>query len=287
VGTTPSVQDYLKTIYALRTQGEAGVNARLAERLGVSAPSVSAMMKRLESGGLVEHLASGEFALTESGEAEALRIVRRHRLIETFLHRWLDMPWDEVHDEAEVLEHAVSARLEDRIAEVLGHPTHDPHGDPIPPKDGPHQERWPAPLKSMPEGAVVVVERVSDRDPEVLRYLAQLGIRPGSILVVERHSPFGGPLWVRVGKAHHALGDVLVASIFGSIREDGATGQPIEDGVSDVEDRHAVAASGATTRPLPIERVVGSQAVARPRRRGKPRSASTSRAAAPAAEARP
>ncbi len=229
--TTQSVQDYLKTVYAMQTQGAAGVNARLAERLGVSAPSVSAMMKRLESGGLVEHLASGKLALTKSGEAEALRIVRRHRLIETFLHRCLGVPWDELHDEAEVLEHSVSARLEDRIDEVLGHPTHDPHGDPIPPKDGPHRERWPTPLQFMPEGAVVVVERVSDRDPEVLRYLARLGIRPGSVVVVEQRSPFGGPLWVRVGETRHALGDVLVASIFGSMRKDPAPDRPMADGL--------------------------------------------------------
>jgi DtxR family Mn-dependent transcriptional regulator len=234
VETTEAVEDYLKTVYALRTQGEAVVNVRLAERLGVSAPSVSSMMKRLESRGLVEHLATGELALTDAGEAQALRIVRRHRLIETFLHRLLGVPWDQVHDEAEVLEHAVSAHLEDRIDEVLDHPTHDPHGDPIPGRDVPHQERWPVPLTAMPLGAVMVVERVSDRGSEVLRYLAQLGIRPGSVLVLEQRSPFGGPLWVRVGKARHALGDVVAASIFGSIRAGGATGQHVEDAVNDV-----------------------------------------------------
>lgn len=233
--TTQAVQNYLKTVYALKTQGKAVVNARLAERLGVSAPSVSSMVKRLESDGLLEHLPSGELALTESGEAEALRIVRRHRVIETFLHRWLDVPWDELHDEAEILEHAVSDRLEDRMAEVLGHPTHDPHGDPIPARDVPHRERWPTPLRSMPQGAVMVVERVSDRRSEVLRYLAQLGIRPGSVLVVEERAPFGGPLWVRVGEARYALGDGVAASIFGSVREDRAADPLLADGVNAVE----------------------------------------------------
>jgi len=235
VETTRAVQKYLKTVYALKTQEQTVVSARLAQRLGVSAPSVSAMVKRLESGGLVEHLPSGELALTDAGEAEALRIVRRHRVIETFLHRWLDVPWDELHDEAEILEHAVSDRLEDRLSEVLGHPTHDPHGDPIPARDGPHRERWPTPLTSMSQGAVMVVERVSDRGSEVLRYLAQLGIRPGSVLVVEERSPFGGPLWVRVGEARHALGDVVAASIFGSVREDRAADPLLGDGVNALE----------------------------------------------------
>jgi DtxR family Mn-dependent transcriptional regulator len=245
---TRAVQDYLKAIYALQTRGEAVVNARLAERLGISPPSVSAMMRRLETGALVRRLPSGALVLTELGEAQALRTVRRHRLIETFLYRCLAVPWDEVHDEAEVLEHAVSARLEDRIAATLGHPSHDPHGDPIPPRDGVHEEGWPGPLGSMPEGAWVVVERVSDRNADVLRHLADLGIVPGTVLEVEQRVPFGGPLWVRVADARHALGDVLVGSIFGSVQVEGLESPRIEDAIAEVEDRRASEADSAAAR---------------------------------------
>ncbi len=227
--TTGAVEDYLKAVYALATQGEHAVNARLAERLGVSPPSVSAMVKRLEAEGLLVRGPLGELVLTARGEAQALRTVRRHRLIETYLYQCLGVPWDEVHDEAEVLEHVISDRLEARIAAVLGHPTHDPHGDPIPPKDGTHQERWPQPLGITPEGSRFLVQRVSNRDPKVLRYLGELGIRPGTVLHVETRSPFEGPLWVRVDDERHALGDVLVRSIFGSLDQS----QPEKDSATD------------------------------------------------------
>jgi DtxR family Mn-dependent transcriptional regulator len=225
VETTKAVEDYLKEIYALQTRGEGVSNARIAARLGVSAPSVSVMVKRLEAGLLVKRLPSNQLALTELGEAQALRIVRRHRLVETYLHHRLGVPWHEVHDEAEILEHAISDRLEDRIAEALGHPTHDPHGDPIPPKDGSHREGWPGSLNDAPEGCAFRVERVSDRDREVLRYLADLGIRPGTVLDIEQRSPFGGPLWVRINEARHALGIVLVRSVFGSVVDSQAVQQ--------------------------------------------------------------
>ncbi len=245
---TRAAQDYLKVLYALQSRGEAVVNARLAERLGISPPSVSAMVRRLEGGALVGRLPSGELVLTELGEAQALRMVRRHRLIETFLFRCLEVPWDEVHDEAEVLEHAVSARLEDRIATALGHPSHDPHGDPIPPRDGVHEEGWPRPLGSMPEGALVVVERVSDRNADVLRHLAELGIGPGTVLRVEQRMPFGGPLWVRVGEVRQALGDVLVGSIFGSVQGEGLEDVRVEVAIGETEGRRASDADASAAR---------------------------------------
>lgn len=196
---TPVVEDYLKTIFHLDSRGVARTSA-IAEWLGVSAPSVSAMLKRLADGDLVDR-GPRTVALTGHGRRHALRVVRRHRLLETFLAETLDVPWDEVHDEAEVLEHALSERLEERIDAHLGHPARDPHGDPIPSADGEHDESWAEPLAGAPEGAAFVVERVSDRDAGALRYLADLGIRPGATLVVGERDPYGGPLWVTVGPA--------------------------------------------------------------------------------------
>jgi DtxR family Mn-dependent transcriptional regulator len=136
-------------------------------------------------------------------------------LLETFLHRYLDVSWDEVHAEAEVLEHALSPRLEERMDAALGHPDRDPHGDPIPPRTGPHDERGDTPLGDAEPGDRFVVRRVSDRDSAALRYLGELGIRPGVSLRIEDHAPFGGPLWVRVGGRSHALGSTLVGLIRG------------------------------------------------------------------------
>ena len=125
----------------------------LAAELGVASPSVTAMIKRLQDGEFVDRAGRRELRLTESGELAALRVVRRHRLLETFLNQMLGMPWHEVHSEAELLEHVLSDRLEERIDAALGHPTHDPHGDPIPPRHGPHDERWGVGLDTVPPGA--------------------------------------------------------------------------------------------------------------------------------------
>jgi DtxR family transcriptional regulator, Mn-dependent transcriptional regulator len=222
VKTTGAVEDYLKAIYHLSFRGETPSTSRIAQWLGISAPSVSGMVKRLEAGGLVARPEDGSVRLTARGEAEALRVVRRHRLLETFLVEVLGVGWDEVHDEAEVLEHALSERLEDRIDELLGHPTHDPHGDPIPPRSGAHDERWADPLAGAPVGVGFRVERVSDRDSAALRYLADLGIRPGAILEIEERAPFGGPLWVRLGGDRHALGAPLTRAVHGTVVDRGA-----------------------------------------------------------------
>lgn len=211
------MEDYLKTIYHLASQGEEVTTSNIASRLGVSAPSVSAMVKRLEAGELVARPDPGTVLLTAVGEAQALRVVRRHRLLETFLAQTVGVPWDEVHDEAEVLEHSLSDRLEERIDALLGHPTHDPHGDPIPPRSGDHDERWADPLAAAPRGARFRVERVSDRNADALRYLAGLGIGPGVVVEVGERAPFGGPLWVIVDGEHHALGPQLAKLVHGSI----------------------------------------------------------------------
>jgi DtxR family Mn-dependent transcriptional regulator len=217
VGTTESVQDYLKIIYSLAQSGEEVTTSAVATRLGVSAASVTSMIKKLSDRGLLRHERYQGVELTAGGRKLALEVVRHHRLLESYLHKELGMPWDEVHDEAEILEHAISEQLEDRIAEVLGHPTHDPHGDPIPPKTGRHVEVRHDPLISTSLGPATV-ERVSDRDPAALRYLDKLGIRPGAPITVEGPEPFGGPLWVRVGRKKHAIGRELAGSIYVSKR---------------------------------------------------------------------
>jgi DtxR family Mn-dependent transcriptional regulator len=218
VGTmTPAVEDYLKTIFLLSTRGEAVTTSALARELHVSSPSVSAMMKRLSDGRLVERETGVH--LTAQGEREALRVVRRHRLLETFLARVLGMPWDEVHVEAELLEHALSERLEARIDAALGHPTRDPHGDPIPPAAGAHDESWGRSLAGTPAGSRFRVERVSDRDSDALRYLGEKGVRPGVVLEVGEQEPYGGSCRVLLGGEPLALGQVLTHLVFGTVVE--------------------------------------------------------------------
>jgi DtxR family Mn-dependent transcriptional regulator len=212
-----ATEDYLKAIYNLAHRGESVTTGQLAHELGVSSPSVSAMVKRLEDGSLLARPDSRSFRLTDSGERAALRVVRRHRLLETFLARMLEVPWDEVHAEAELLEHALSDRLEERIDTALGHPTHDPHGDPIPPREGPHDENWGTPLETAPPGCRFRVERISDRDSAALRYLGELGMLPGVVLMVEEQEPFGGPLWVRITGHRHPLGGPLTRLVHGHV----------------------------------------------------------------------
>jgi DtxR family transcriptional regulator, Mn-dependent transcriptional regulator len=215
-----ATEDYLKAIYHLGTHGDPVTTGLLAHELGVSSPSVSAMVKRLQDGELIDRSDARSIRLTGAGEREALRVVRRHRLLETFLARALGVPWDEVHAEAELLEHALSERLEQRIDAALGHPTHDPHGDPIPPRDGPHTEEWGVSLENVPAGSRFRVERVSDRDSAALRHLGRLGVVPGAVLDVEDQAPFGGPYWVRVDGERHALGIPLTRLVHGRTEEE-------------------------------------------------------------------
>lgn len=212
------VEDYLKAVFHLCTRSGQATTSALAAQLALSAPTVSAMLKRLEAAELVRRSPDHAVHLTEHGRRHALSVVRRHRLLEMFLAEVLEVPWDEVHAEAEVLEHALSARLEERIDTLLGRPTHDPHGDPIPPARGEHVEDWGTPLATSPAGGRFVVERVSDRDSGVLRHLAELGIRPGSELQVLEWAPFGGPLWVEVHGRRHALGTGLAHLVHGRVR---------------------------------------------------------------------
>jgi len=202
-----AVQDYAKAIYSLSRRGEEAVTtSALAERLRVSPASASAMGKRLADLGLVSHEPYRGVRLTESGEKLALEVIRHHRLIELYLAEALGMPWDRVHDEAEVLEHAISDELSELIAAKLGDPTHDPHGDPIPTRDGRIEETATRSLAEGVPGELVVLTRVSDSDPEMLRYLGDRGIEPGTPLEVVGREPFGGPINVRVGKRELPLG---------------------------------------------------------------------------------
>jgi DtxR family Mn-dependent transcriptional regulator len=202
-----AVQDYAKAIYSLSRRADEPVStSALADRLGVSAASASAMAKRLGELGLATHEPYRGVQLTDAGEKLALEVIRHHRLLELYLAEALGMPWDRVHDEAEVLEHAISGELSDLIAEKLGDPTHDPHGDPIPTRDGRIEEPATRALADSEPGERVVLTRVSDSDPEMLRYLGERGIEPGTPLEVVGREPFGGPLNVRVGEHELPLG---------------------------------------------------------------------------------
>jgi DtxR family Mn-dependent transcriptional regulator len=214
---TEAVEDTLKAIFALSTRNETTTTSALAGQLGIAPPTVTAMVKRLAGNELAVRTAGHRVALTEHGLRHALDVVRRHRLLEEFLARVLDVPWDEVHDEAEVLEHAVSDDLVRRIDAYLGHPTHDPHGDPIPSPSARHVETWTGPLAEAEPGVTFRVERVSDRDSAALRYLGSLGIRPGVELAVLDQAPFAGPLWVRVDGQAHGLSATLTTLVYGSM----------------------------------------------------------------------
>jgi DtxR family Mn-dependent transcriptional regulator len=210
-----AVEDYAKAIYALEVRGEGAVSTNaLAERLGVTPGSASGMVRRLDELGLVTHEPYKGVALTESGRRIALEVLRHHRLLELYLAESLGVPWDRVHAEAEVLEHHISEELEELIAAKLGNPTHDPHGDPIPTRELEIDEGPSESLATLEAGARGRFARVSDQDPEMLRYLAERGIRPGDGFEVVDRQPFGGPLFVRFsGEDVHVLGGALAAAM--------------------------------------------------------------------------
>ena len=210
-GVSDAVQDYVKAIYSLHGRADEPVStSALAERLAVSPASASAMVKRLASLGLVRREPYHGVELTQAGERVALEVIRHHRLLELYLAEALGMSWDRVHEEAEKLEHAISPELSELIADKLGHPTHDPHGDPIPTADGEIAESTSRPLAELDPGDRGTFTRVSDADPEMLRYLSERGIAPGDRLEVLERQPFDGPLLVRFGSGDHSLGGSLV-----------------------------------------------------------------------------
>jgi DtxR family Mn-dependent transcriptional regulator len=210
---TASVQDYLKAIYNLSPEGRPASTSDIAHRLELSAPSVSGMVKRLSEQGLLEHVPYKGVQLTEEGRRAALRMIRRHRIIETYLVGRLGYTWDTVHDEAERLEHAVSDTLIERMADALGNPGADPHGEPIPTADGLIEEIRATPLSEVIPGDTVEVRRVTAGDPDRLRYLASVGLKPGSVVTVLEHQPFQGPITLRVGDRVRVLGHELALSL--------------------------------------------------------------------------
>jgi DtxR family Mn-dependent transcriptional regulator len=217
---TRSVEDYLKAIYRLSPQGRPASTSEIAHRLELSPASVSGMVKRLSEQGLLEHVPYKGVQLTAEGRRAALRMLRRHRLIEAYLVAFLGYTWDTVHDEAERLEHAVSDALVERMAAVLGNPTVDPHGDPIPTPDGDIHEPASTPLSHVPAGATVEIQQVEEGQPERLRYIASMGLRPGVRVTVVDRQPFDGPITIEVGGRTHVIGSELGHVVRGAGDED-------------------------------------------------------------------
>ncbi len=209
-----AVQDYAKAIWSLGRRGQGPVStSALAERLEVSPASASAMLKRLEALGLVRREPYRGVELSVAGDRVALEVLRHHRLLELYLAEALGMPWDRVHDEAEVLEHAISPELSELIAEKLGNPTVDPHGDPIPGPDGEIEEAATRALHDLEPGQRGVFARVSDSDPDMLRWLSERGIDRGAELEVVERERFGSGVTVRADGREHALGERLASAI--------------------------------------------------------------------------
>lgn len=215
---TGPVEDYLKAIYDLELVGAPASTNDIADRLAISPASVSGMVRRLADQGLITHEPYRGVRLTEDGRRAALRTLRRHRILECYLTEVLGYPWDRVHAEAERLEHAASEELVERMASALGNPMLDPHGAPIPTRDGRVEEATLRTLAAAEPGEQVRVRRVHDKDPERLRYLAELGIRPGSVVRILDKAPFDGPitLWVDEvgGGAARAVGVGLAAQVY-------------------------------------------------------------------------
>lgn len=211
---SPAMQDYLKAIYVIAEKGGKVTTSELARRLGVSAPSATSMLQKLADMKLVDYSPYHGVRLLPAGRKVALEVLRHHRLIELYLTEAMGYPWDRVHEEAERLEHVISEEFEERIAEILGHPTTDPHGHPIPAKEGTLESETAVSLDGLEPGTMAVLQRVPDRDPELLRYLDSLGLRIGVTLHVVGKAPFEGPVAVRVGGKIHHLGRDLAAQLF-------------------------------------------------------------------------
>ena len=211
---TAPAEDYLKTIYELERDGAPAGTNEIAARLAIAPASVSGMVRRLADQGFVEHEPYRGVRLTDSGRVNALRMLRRHRILECYLTAVLGYQWDDVHDEAERLEHAASDELIERMAAALGHPTVDPHGAPIPTADGEVDERRHRTLADLAIGIPARVVRMADEDGSFLRYVAELGVKPGAAIEVTGRAPFDGPLEVLVDGCVRAMGTAAAARVF-------------------------------------------------------------------------
>jgi DtxR family Mn-dependent transcriptional regulator len=210
---TGPVEDYLKAIYELERGGEPAATNDLAIHLSVAPASVTGMVRRLAEQGLLTHERYRGVRLTAHGRLGALRILRRHRVIEAYLVKALGYRWDEVHDEAEQLEHAASNDLIDRMAKAIGEPATDPHGAPIPSRAGSVKETQYRALSELQPGMVADVMQVEDEDPELLRYLTELAITPGSMVRILDRAPFGGPITVQIDKRSRQIGPALAKRV--------------------------------------------------------------------------
>jgi DtxR family Mn-dependent transcriptional regulator len=214
---SPRISDCLKVIYSMQERGQRVSTSAVSERLGVSDATVTMLFKDFAAAGWVEHVPYRGVRLTALGERKAIEVIRHHRLLELYLARALGYSWDKVHDEADKLEHVISEEFEDKLDALLGYPTADPHGDPIPSKEGVVPLREGCTLLQLQEGQLAHIVRVNDQNAEKLRYLGQLGLYPEAQVEVVERAPFGGPLRIRVGEApdqvEHMLGAGLAEQI--------------------------------------------------------------------------
>ena len=208
-----AAQDYLKAIYKLQHDGSVSTTD-IAKAKQVSSASVTNMVKRLNQLGLVEYQSYKGVTLTEAGHKIALEIIRHHRLLELYLKEVMGYSWGDMHDEAERLEHHISEEFEDRMDEMLGYPTHDPHGDPIPTRDGQVADTVRDPLCHGAVGQKFKVQRVSDENPELLHYLEEMGLLPGAYVEILEKAPFDGPLIVHIGSEKRTIGFSVAQNIF-------------------------------------------------------------------------
>lgn len=210
---TPAIEDYLKAIYALQQQDGVVSTSMLGEQRGFKPGSVTGMIKKLAEMNLVQHTPYQGVQLTPAGERIALEVIRHHRLLELYLVEALGYSWDEVHEEAERLEHHISEKLEARIAARLGHPDVDPHGDPIPTLEGHLPTSRDLRLADLPIGAAARIVRVRDQGADRLRYLADLGLTPGATVEITACAPFDGPVSLQVAGTQHVLDRRLARTI--------------------------------------------------------------------------
>ena len=215
-----AVEDYVKTIYSLAVDNERVTPSLVAEHLGVSLPAVTKMVKRLQELKLARYERAKGLRLTPAGEKIALEVIRHHRLLELYLEQALGYSWDEVHDEAERLEHVISENFEDKIEKLLGYPKHDPHGAPIPDRNGHMDIRDATVLAKLAPGDRGTIERVSDHDQGMLAYLGELGMYPGTPIEMVAREPFGGSLSIRVSGRQCSVGRELARNVFVSLEED-------------------------------------------------------------------
>jgi DtxR family Mn-dependent transcriptional regulator len=212
-GLTGPVEDYLKAIYELASRDGVAATSDVANALGVAPASVTGMIRRLAAQGLLDYVKYRGVHLTPDGRRAALSTIRRHRILETYLTRVLGYPWDRVHDEAERLEHAASDELIECMSAAMGHPTADPHGAPIPTANGDVDERLLQTLGDVPVGVRAQMVRVSDKNPELLRYLADISLQPGVEVTVMERAPFDGPITLQLGKGQAVVGATLAAQV--------------------------------------------------------------------------